>query len=164
MPKTRAALLAGFIAISANAIVLKLATCFGIVAESGGLLKLHVLYLSPMVKRTGISSWWTAHHLPGPSSIPFWLAFHYLTGFVMVFLYTSLLEPVLPGRGLAKGTIFSLLPWMINVLLVLPMLGQGAFGVRALAVSGIVYFFAANWLFGAALGVLYEKYRIESSR
>ncbi|MCA1652576.1 MAG: hypothetical protein LC753_20690, partial [Acidobacteria bacterium] len=52
-----------------------------------------------------------------------------------------------------------LLPWLVNGLVVLPLLGQGVLGYQRLALSGMAYFFVANWSFGAALGVLYEKFR-----
>ncbi|MCA1585345.1 MAG: hypothetical protein LC791_11460 [Acidobacteria bacterium] len=145
-----------------NTIVLKAAEPLGFLAESGGLLRLHVLYLSPLFQSLGISQWWAAVSLPPPSSLSFWLAFHYLTGFVMVFLYSALFERVLPGRGLIKGSLFSLLPWLVNGLVVLPLLGQGVLGYQRLAFSGMAYFFVANWSFGAVLGVLYEKFRSDA--
>lgn len=159
MTNIRATLLAGFAAITANTVVLKAAAPLGIVAESGGLLRLHVLYLTPLLRRSGVTGWWTSSGLPGPASLPFWLAFHYATGFAMVLLYTVVLERVLPGPGVMKGSLFSLVPWLINGLLVLPMLGQGAFGSRALPASGMWYFFLANWLFGAVLGAVYARCR-----
>ena len=109
----------------------------------------------------GITALWTSVGLPPPASLIFWLAFHYATGFGMVCLYV-LLEPRLPGRGLLKGSLFSLLPWLINGLIVLPALGQGVFGYRTLPLSGIAYFFVANWSFGAVLGELYERLTISS--
>ena len=159
MTNTRAALLAGFLSISVSTIVLKAAVPLGFIAESGGLLRLHVLYLGPLFQRFGISPLWTSMGLPPPSSPLFGLVFHYGTGFVMVLLYTLVLERVLPGRGLIKGSVFSLLPWVINGLLVLPLLGEGAFGRHRLLLSGMAYFFVANWSFGAVMGVLYEKFR-----
>lgn len=159
MTNIRAALLAGIVAITASTIVLKAAAPLGIVAESGGLLRLHVQHLAPMLRQFGVAGWWTSHGLPGPASLPFWLAFHYATGFVMVLLYTALLERALPGTGVLKGSLFSLIPWLINSLIVLPMLGEGAFGSRALSASGMSYFFMANWLFGAALGAVYARCR-----
>jgi hypothetical protein len=164
MTKTRAALLAGFLAISVNTIFLRAAEPLGFLAESGGLLRLHVLYLGPLFQSLGISRWWTSVGLPPPSSLPFWLAFHYVTGFVMVFLYSTLFERVLPGRGLIKGSVFSLLPWVVNGLIVLPLLSQGVLGYQRLPLSGMAYFFVANWSFGAALGVLYEKFRSDRGR
>lgn len=102
---------------------------------------------------------WTAAGLPGPSSMLFRLAFRYLAGFGMVFLYVFALERVLPGNGLVKGALFSFLPWLGAVLVVMPILGEGAFGLREVPLSGAAYFFAANLSLGVVLGVLYDKFR-----
>ncbi len=162
--RIRASLLAGLIAISFNTLMLKAAHLFGIVAENGGLLRLHVIYLGSLVERSGIAGWWIKAALPGPNSLPFWLVFHYATGMVMVFLYTYVFESRLPSSVLVKGSVFSLLPWLINGLIVLPLLGQGPLGLRQIAVSGAVYFFVANWVFGATLAVFYEKFRSRGAR
>ncbi len=156
MTRGRAAAIAGVVGISVNVGILKAAAPLGIQAESGGLLRLAVNLLRAPAEALGITALWTSLGLPPPASLIFWLAFHYATGFGMVCLYV-LLEPKLPGRGLLKGSVFSLLPWSINSLIVLPALGQGVFGYRTLPLSGIAYFFVANWSFGAVLGELYER-------
>ena len=159
--RLRAVVIAGVAAISVNIAILKAAAPLGILAESGGLLRLVVNLLRAPVQALGISGWWIAMGLPGPASLIFWLAFHYAAGFGMAGLY-MLMEPRLPGRGLMKGSVFSLLPWAINSLIVLPALGQGLFGYRTLPPSGIAYFFVANWSFGAVLGWLDERLTIAS--
>ncbi len=140
---------AGLIAITLNTLLLKAAPIFNIVAESGGLLKLILLsthlYMSAAV-------------LAYVHTTAFWVLFHYLTGFAMVILYVYIFQPLLPGKGWQKGSLFSLLPWMINGFIVLPLLGQGLIGIHQLPVTGIIYFFVANWIFGITLGVLYERF------
>ena len=153
----KAALLAGTVAITVNTLALKLAQPLGITAESGGLLKLGSRCAGPIANGLGIPHAWAKAGLPGPATLAFWVAFHYATGFGMVWLFVAVLHTRLPGNGLVKGSLFSLLPWLINGLLVLPALGQGVFGWRVLSPSGIAYFAGANWLFGAVLGILYEK-------
>ena len=141
-------LMAGFIAITVNTILLKAAALFNITAESGGLLKLLLIntrnYFSP-----DIFSYF--------KTTLFWISFHYLTGFSMVLIYLHIFEPILPGKGWLKGSLFSLFPWIINGLIVLPILGQGILGIHQLSAAGIAYFFIANWMFGWILGILYEK-------
>jgi len=147
-PDVYKGLLIGLIAITVNTIVLKAAPLFHITAENGGLLKLILLhtrdYFSPgmlLYFKTTLS----------------WLLFHYLTGFSMVLIYLYIFEPVLPGKGWLKGSLFSLFPWLINGLIVLPLLGQGMLGIHQLSNAGITYFFIANLLFGWVLGLLYER-------
>jgi hypothetical protein len=154
-----ATLLAGLIAISFNTILLKAAPLFGIVAEKGGLLRLLAIYLGPPANRFGVAQWWTRTGLPGPASLSFWLVFHYGTGLVMAFLYASFLESRLPGGVFIKGSLFSLLPWLISALLVLPLLGQGPLGLRAIPLSAALYFLLANWVFGVTLAVFDDKFR-----
>lgn len=141
-------LLAGFIAITVNALVLKAAPLFHIQAESGGLLKLILLHSHDYFGHGMLLYFETAL---------FWLLFHYLTGFSMVLIYLYIFEPLLAGRGWLKGSLFSLFPWMINGLIVLPLLRQGILGIHQLSTAGIIYFFIANWLFGWLLGVAYER-------
>ncbi|GAC1435938.1 MAG: hypothetical protein NVS1B11_24570 [Terriglobales bacterium] len=148
------------VAITANTAVLKSSWLWGITAESGGLLKLHIIYVGPILERLHIVPIWHIAHLPGAESLWFGLAFHYVTGLAMAFVYIYILEPFLPGGGLMKGSIFSLLPWFLNSFAVLPLLGQGILGRHRLTPSGMVYFFFANWVFGVLLGVLYERRRV----
>ncbi len=141
-------LVAGFVAITANTIFLKAASLFHIAAESGGLLKLILLH--------------TKQHFPSnvlslTKTTGFWLLFHYLTGFAMVLMYVYLFEKLLPGKGWVKGSLFSLLPWLMNGCIVLPLLGQGIMGVHQLSAGGMIYFFIANWIFGLVLGMVYEN-------
>ena len=77
----------------------------------------------------------------------------------MAALYVIALEPRLPGPPTVKGLLFGLLPLLVNGLLVLPLLGQGALGLSALPRAGVAYFFVANAVFGILLGVLYARLR-----
>lgn len=146
-------LLAGFIAITINTIALKAAPMFGIMAEGGGLLKLVIMQVKPYVSTSTITFFQTT---------AFWILFHYLTGFAMTILYMYVLEPLLSGKALLSGTLFSFIPWLINGLIVLPILGQGVFGYHKLPLSGIVYFFFANWLFAVLFVYVYKKFRKNS--
>ena len=139
--------LAGLIAITANTILLKAAPALHIQAESGGLLKLILLHTQDYFSQ-GMFVYF--------KTTLFWLLFHYLTGFTMVLIYLYIFEPVLPGKGWLKGSLFSLFPWLINGLIVLPLLSQGMLGIHQLSMAGIIYFFIVNWLFGWILGVVYE--------
>lgn len=140
---------AGLIAITLNTLLLKAAPILHIEAESGGLLKLILLHTQLYMSDAMLACVHTA---------AFGVLFHYLTGFTMVILYVYLFEPLLPGKRWQKGSLFSLLPWMINGFIVLPLLGQGFIGIQQLPVTGIIYFFVANWIFGITLGELYGRF------
>lgn len=159
MTRVGAAFWAGLIAITISTIILRLAGTLGIQAGGGALLQFAVLYLGPVIKGLGIDQWWNAAGLPGTSSTLFGLAFRYLAGFGMVFLYVFALEPVLPGSGLVKGTLFSFLPWLIAGLVALPLLvKRGLRSPGAIGRRGSILF-AANLSFAVVLGVLYERFR-----
>lgn len=147
-PSLTKVLMAGFIAITANTIVLKAAPLFNITAESGGLLKLILLKCQDLLSTGTLLYFKTTF---------FWLVFHYLTGFTMVLIYLYIFQSILPGKGWLKGSIFSLFPWLINGFIVLPLLAQGIFGISKLTIPGIIYFFIANLIFGIVLGILSEK-------
>lgn len=87
------------------------------------------------------------------------LAFHYATGLALAALYVVALEPHLPGPPTVKGLLFGLLPWLVNGLLVLPLLCQGPLGLSALPRTGVAYPSVANAVFGVLLGVLYARSR-----
>ncbi len=141
-------LVAGLVAITINTLVLKAAPLLHVDAGGGGLLKLTLLHTRQFLP---------AELLPTVKTAGFKLLFRYLTGLGMVGLYVLAFEPLLPGKGWVKGSLFSLLPWAINGFIVLPLLGQGVLGARTLTAAGIVYFFVANWIFGLLVGWVYER-------
>jgi len=159
MTRRSAGLWAGLIAITVSTIILRVAEPLGIRAGGGAPLRFARLILGPVIEGLGIDELWAAAGLPGPSSMLFGLAFRYLAGFGMVFFYVFALERVLPGSGLVKGAVFAFLPWLGAVLVVMPLVGAGAFGLREVPLSGAMYFFAANLSFGVVLGVRYDKFR-----
>jgi hypothetical protein len=135
--------LAAFVAITVNTLLLKLAPLLGITAESGGLLKL-VFKIIPGI--AGISFLHSAF---------FWVIFHYLTGFGMALFYFFVFAKFRISKW-TKGVLFSFIPWLINGVIVLPMLGRGVIGIHQLPVSGIIYFFFANLVFAIILAVISE--------
>ncbi len=159
MTRVSAGFWATLIAITVSTVVLRLAEPLGLQVGGGVLLRFVVLYLGPVVEGLSIDRAWTAAGLPGPSSPTFGLIFRYVSGFGIAVLYVFVLERVLAGNGLIKGVLFSFVPWLVAGLVVMPLLGEGAFGVQELPMSGVAYFFAANLSFSVVLGVLYERFR-----
>lgn len=147
LSKLISAISAGFIAITVNTLILKVAPLLHVHAESGGLLKLLLI---------------GSHNFIGTNTVfnpvLFSLLFHYLTGFIMVSIYVCFWSPFLYLKGWIKGSLFSLFPWLVNGLIVVPVLGQGWFGNLNLSIAGMIYFFIANCAFGTILGWLYEKF------
>ncbi len=158
MKKLKASLLAGFLAASVNTVVLKLAGAFNIEAESGGLFRLLRIYLGDTFNALRIGKLWTALLLPEPGTFGFWLLFHTFMGLVMAVFYAYAIEPLLGGQGWRKGAIYSLLPWLLNSAVVMPLLGKGFAASHSLTLLGMMYFFVANGTYAVLLGLLYEKF------
>jgi hypothetical protein len=81
---------------------------------------------------------------------------HFFVAIVWAMVYAYLAEPRLPGPGWARGARFGLLPWLISVLVILPLGGGGilgaALGAGPLPVLGNLILHLA---FGATLGAVY---------
>lgn len=142
-PELLHAAFAGLVAITVNMLFLKAAPILHIKAESGGLLRL-TLKLLPV----------TISSFPFMHSTLFWVLCHYLTGYVLVFVYHCYFDRDKELSGWLKGALFSILPWFINAFVLLPLLGQPVLGLGRLPLSGILYHFLANLIFGVILGWL----------
>ena len=149
------------IAIALNTLILKSDTFFKIKAGAGGLFGLLKIHFAETFSQLGLSSLWTLASLPQPGTLAFYIFFHSLVGYSTAILYVYVIEKRLLGSGLTKGAIFSLLPWVINSVIVLPLLGKGFAGSDVLDITGIIYFFIANGLYGVVLGYLYERCTIK---
>ena len=137
---------AGFIAILVNTLMLKLAPLLKVRAESGGVLKLFLINLP--VKYSSIE------FLHGTT---FWVIFHFLIGYSMVFMYLFTFVPMKSLGWMQKGILFSFIPWLINSIVILPLLNHGIMGIKTLEFCGILYFFISNLIFALILAYLLRK-------
>ncbi|HVC79108.1 MAG TPA: DUF6789 family protein [Chloroflexota bacterium] len=83
----------------------------------------------------------------------------YLTfGLVWAIIYAYVFEPLLRGPGWLKGLLFSLLPFLLSIVVFLPSLGGGFFGgtlhAGPLPVIGNFILHAA---YGMVLGTVYNQ-------
>ena len=81
--------------------------------------------------------------------------FHAGMGVLMAVAYAWLFYAWLPGPRWVRGLLFSLLPWLMQSLLVAPYMGFGFFGARLSPVTPLVSL-CLNALFGLAIGLLYR--------
>jgi hypothetical protein len=80
-------------------------------------------------------------------------------GLLMALFYAFVLEPVLPGRPLTKGLIYAGLVWLLNALVVLPLIGEGIAGLQALGAAGMIGFALIHTIFFVLLALLYARFR-----
>jgi len=55
-------------------------------------------------------------------------AVHLVVGVLWAILYAYYFEPRLPGDGWARGMTFALIPWILSLVVFLPLVGGGFFG------------------------------------
>lgn len=82
-----------------------------------------------------------------------WVA-HYMIGAVLALGFASVLSERLPGPMALRGMLFSLGPWLMAQLVVMPMMGKGLFsGSMALAGGSLM----GHLIYGAVLGLVYGR-------
>lgn len=79
-----------------------------------------------------------------------WMA-HLMIGVVLAVIYWNVFLSRLPGPGAVRGAIFSLAPWLMAQLMVMPMMGMPLFsGSMQMAGGSLV----GHIMFGAVLGAV----------
>lgn len=106
------------------------------------------LYGAPMM---GLPAMNPADMLAGPmggSAVLGWMG-HLMIGIVLALAYGAVFLRRLPGPAVARGAVFSLLPWLMAQLMVMPMMGMPLFsGSAAMAGGSLV----GHLVYGAILG------------
>lgn len=83
-------------------------------------------------------------------------AAHLAVGVLWAVLYGYYFEPRLPGAGWVKGIAFSLIPWMLSLVVFLPLVGGGLFGfVLGAGPLPAIGNLVLHLVFGATLGAMY---------
>ncbi|MDA3914059.1 DUF6789 family protein [Oleiagrimonas sp.] len=133
-------ILAGFIATVALSILMILKGIMGMMPQ------LNVIHMLAGM----------AHKQMGLAASPVvgWLG-HFFIGTVVWGIAFALLYQVLPGKtALAKGLAFSVLAWLLMMLLPMPMAGAGLFGLK-LGIMAPVMTLVLHLIWGAVLGLSY---------
>ncbi len=77
--------------------------------------------------------WGLAHNpLVGTATValPLAIVLHFIAGMAWAVAYAGFVEPYLSGPGWRRGALFSLLPWLVSVLVFLPVMGGGVLGLN----------------------------------
>jgi uncharacterized membrane protein YagU involved in acid resistance len=80
-----------------------------------------------------------------------WMA-HFVIGTVLAIIYGSLFATRLPGPGFVRGALYGLAPWLVAQLVVMPMMGAGAFSGSFGAAFGSLM---GHLVYGAVVGGIY---------
>ncbi|EML5470854.1 hypothetical protein RSM50_003503 [Pseudomonas aeruginosa] len=101
-----------------------------------------------------------AHAQMGMPASPMvgWVA-HFMIGTVVWGILFALLFDKLPGRSaLVKGMSFSVLAWLMMMIVPMPMAGAGLFGL-ALGMMAPVMTLMMHLIWGAVLGYTYDRFQ-----
>jgi hypothetical protein len=153
-----AALLAGSLAIAVNTALLIGADAIGFTTARGGLLRMVKTIAGDVAAILDLETVWTSTLAPATTGFAFQTGFHVVVGLLMALFYAFGLEPILPGRPLVKGLIYAVLVWLLNALVVLPLIGEGVAGSRHLGLAGMTGFAVIHTVFFVLLALLYARF------
>lgn len=88
-----------------------------------------------------------------------WAA-HFMIGTVLALGYAVIFASRLPGAPAVRGASYSLLPWLMAQVVVMPMMGMGLFSGSMLAAGGSLM---GHLLYGVVLGAIYGDASIAPS-
>lgn len=145
------AIIAGFFATSLMTAVLALAYGFVVLAGSGD-------PAAPTLLRW----FWALAHNPitqrAQTALPVTVLLHFVAGLAWAVAYAGLAEPRLLGPGWRRGLLFAPAPGFLSLLVFLPLLGGGVFGLQLgagpLPILGNL---TLHLVYGGALGTLYPE-------
>lgn len=110
------------------------------------------VYVAPMM---GIPPMNPADMLAGVMggvAIGGWAA-HLMIGTVLALIYAKVALPRLPGPAVVRGALFSLAPWLMAQVVMMPMMGMGLFsGSMTMAVGSLVGHLVYGGVLGAVAG------------
>ena len=85
-----------------------------------------------------------------------WAIYFVFGTFIWGILY-SLMQPKLAGNSQTKrGLIFGLFTWLIYMLILMPIAGEGLFALKY-GIAAAIFTLLLNLIFGATLGATYNK-------
>jgi uncharacterized membrane protein YagU involved in acid resistance len=79
-----------------------------------------------------------------------WVA-HFMIGAILAVIYAAV-AAMLPGPPVVRGALFGVAPWLIAMVVVMPMMGMPAFGGAATVGMGSLI---GHLVYGAVVGAIY---------
>ena len=78
---------------------------------------------------------------------------HLMIGVILALIYASIAASRLPGAPAVRGALFSLAPWLMAQVIVMPMMGMPLFsGSMTLATGSLIGHLAYGVVVGAVIG------------
>ncbi|MEP7028213.1 MAG: DUF6789 family protein [Candidatus Eisenbacteria bacterium] len=82
-----------------------------------------------------------------------WTA-HFMIGILLAVVYAAAFAGRLPGAPVLRGVAYSLGPWLMAQLVVMPMMGMGLFSGSMMMAAGSL---VGHVVYGAVLGGVYGR-------
>lgn len=93
--------------------------------------------------------------------LPIAIILHFVAGFGWAVVYAGIVEPRLKGPGWRRGLIFALIPWVASLVVFLPLMGGGLFGVSLGAgILPLLGNLVLHAVYGLTLGQVYVSERV----
>ena len=89
----------------------------------------------------------------GGSVVLGWIA-HFMIGTVLAVLYAHFFARRVPGPVALRGAAFSLIPWLMAQMVVMPMMGAGFFSGSIVIAAGSLM---GHVIYGLVLGAVYGR-------
>lgn len=110
------------------------------------------LWVAPMMGMPPMNPADMLAHAMGDSLVLGWLG-HLMIGVVLAIGY-AIVSPKLPGAPWLRGALYSLAPWLLAQIAVMPMMGMPLFsGSMALAGGSLI----GHLVYGIVLGSIYGE-------
>lgn len=88
----------------------------------------------------------------GGNAVLGWVA-HFMIGAILAVIY-AVVAPALPGPPAVRGAVYGLAPWLMAMLIVMPMMGMPMFGG---AMAGAMGSLIGHLVYGAVVGSIYGQ-------
>lgn len=76
---------------------------------------------------------------------------HLMIGIILWGVLYAILSPLLPGRPWQRGAEFATGAWLVMMIMLMPMAGAGAFGLK-IGMMAPIATLMLHWIYGAVLG------------
>jgi uncharacterized membrane protein YagU involved in acid resistance len=108
------------------------------------------LYVAPMMGMPPMNPADMLAGAMGGFTILGW-AGHLMIGVVLALIYANVVLRLLPGPPAVRGALFSLAPWLMAQIVVMPMMGMGLFSSSLTLAGGSL---VGHLVYGGVLGAI----------
>lgn len=109
-----------------------------------------LMFMAPMMGLPPMDMGQMLGSVMGGNTAVGWAA-HFMIGIAIAAGYAAVFASRIPGPPALKGALYSLLPWLMAQLVVMPMMGMGLFSGSTAAAGGSLL---GHLVYGAVLGAV----------